>query len=97
MTRICFKIPRYFYFAFVFRPVFYDDLVYKLRRVKDIPNFISSDFKIFKRIRCRQYNAVIIEMTTGLMISPFYSIEQAFPKALHSYKQGDVDYTTDLV
>ena len=30
-------------------PVFYGDLVYKLRRVKDTPNFISSGSKIVKR------------------------------------------------
>ena len=32
-------------------PVFYGDLVYKLRRVKDTPNFISSGSKIVKRLR----------------------------------------------
>ena len=31
-------------------PVFYGDLVYKLRRVKDTPNFISSCSKIVKRL-----------------------------------------------
>ena len=31
-------------------PVFYVDLVYKLRRVKDTPNFISSVSKIIKRL-----------------------------------------------
>ena len=32
-------------------PVFYGDLVYKLRRVKDETNFISSGSKILKRLR----------------------------------------------
>ena len=34
-------------------PVFHGDLVYKLRRVKDTPNFISSGSKIVKRLRRR--------------------------------------------
>ena len=36
--------------------VFYGDLVYKLRKVKDTPNFISSGLKIVKRLRRRQYD-----------------------------------------
>ena len=39
-------------------PVFYGDLVYKLRRVKSDSNFISSGSKIVKRLRRRQYKAV---------------------------------------
>ena len=46
-------------------PVFYGDLVYKQRRVKDTPNFISSGSKIVKRLRRRQYGPVIIERTIG--------------------------------
>ena len=41
-------------------PVFYSDLVYKLRRVKEPPNFISLGSKIVKRLRRRQYDPVII-------------------------------------
>ena len=33
-------------FKGISHPVFYGDLVYKLRRVKDTPNFISSGSKI---------------------------------------------------
>ena len=44
-------------------PVFYGDLVYKLRRVKNKTNFISSGSKIGKRIRRRQYDQVHIERT----------------------------------
>ena len=51
-------------------PVFYGDLVYKLRRVKDTPNFISSGSKIVKRLRRRQYDPVIIETTIGLVLGP---------------------------
>ena len=36
-------------------PVFYGDLVYKLRRVKSETNFISLGSKIVKRLRRRQY------------------------------------------
>ena len=46
-------------------PVFYGDLVYKLRRVKDTPNFILSSSKIVQRL-WRHYNPVIIERTKGL-------------------------------
>ena len=44
-------------------PVFYGDLVYKLRRVKCDRNFISLGSKIVKRLRRRQYDPMIIEMT----------------------------------
>ena len=47
-------------------PVFYGDLVYKLRRVKDTNNFISSE--IVKHLRRRQYDPLIIERTTGLVL-----------------------------
>ena len=49
-------------------PVFYGDLVYKLRRVKDTPNFISSGSKIVKCVR-RQYDPLIIERTIGLCLA----------------------------
>ena len=51
-------------------PVFYVDLVYKVRRVKDTPNFISSGSKIVKRLRRRQCDPVIIERTIGLVLGP---------------------------
>ena len=51
-------------------PVFYGDLVYKLRRVKDTPNFISSRSKIVKCLRRRQYDPLIIERTKGLVLGP---------------------------
>ena len=51
-------------------PVFYGDLVYKLRRVKDTPNFISSGSKIVKRLRRRQYDPLFIERTIGLVLGP---------------------------
>ena len=51
-------------------PVFYGDLVYKLRRVKDTPNSISSSSKIDKRLRRRQYDPLIIERTIGLVLDP---------------------------
>ena len=41
-------------------PVFYGNLVYRLRRVKDNTNFISSGSKIVKRLRRRQYDPAII-------------------------------------
>ena len=49
-------------------PVFYGDLVYKLRKVKDTPNFISKGSKIVKRLRRRQYDLSINERTIGLVL-----------------------------
>ena len=60
--------------------VFYGDFVYKLRRVKGETNFISSDSKIVKRLRCRQYDPVIIERTIGLLLGPFTALYRSFLK-----------------
>ena len=61
-------------------PVFYGDLVYKLRRIKDTPNFISSGSKIAKRLRRRQYDPVIIERTIGLVLGPCTALYKPFLK-----------------
>ena len=61
-------------------PVIYGDLVYKLRRVKDTPNFILSGSKIVKRLRRRQYDPVIIEMTIGLVLGPSTALYEPFLK-----------------
>ena len=60
-------------------PVFYGDLVYKLRRVKCETNFISSGSKIVKRLRRCQYDPVIIERTVGLVLGPFTALYISFP------------------
>ena len=64
----------------VSRPVFCGDLVCKLRRVKDTPNFISSGSKIVKRLRRRQYDPVIIERTIGLVLGPCTALYRPFLK-----------------
>ena len=61
-------------------PVFYGDLVNKLRRVKDTPNFISSGSKIVKHLRRRQYDPVIIERTIGLVLGPCTALCNPFLK-----------------
>ena len=61
-------------------PVFYGDLVYKLRRVKDTPNFFSSGSKIVKRLRRRQYDPVIIERTIGLVLGLSTALYEPFLK-----------------
>ena len=61
-------------------PISYVDLVYKLRRVKDTPNFISSGSKIVKRIRRRQYDPLIIERTIGLVLGPSTTLYRPFLK-----------------
>ena len=61
-------------------PVFYGDLVYKLRRVKRETNFISSGSNIVKRLRRRQYDQVIIERTIGLVFGPFTALYRSFLK-----------------
>ena len=67
-------------FKGISHPVFYDDLVYKLRRVNDTPNFISSGSKIVKRLRRQQYDPVIIEMTIGLVLGPCTALYRPFLK-----------------
>ena len=61
-------------------PVFYGDLVYKLRRVKDTPNLISSGSKIVKRLRRRQYNPLIIERTIDLVLGTSSALYRPFLK-----------------
>ena len=75
-------------------PVFYGDLVYKLRRVKDNTNFISSGSKIVKRIRRRQYDPVIIERTIGLVLGPFTALYRSFLKhcTLMNKAVGTISY-----
>ena len=61
-------------------PVSYGDLVYKLMRVKDTPNFISSGLKIVKRFRRRQYDPLIIERPIGLVLGLFTALYRPFLK-----------------
>ena len=61
-------------------PVFYGDLVYKLRRVKGTPNFISSGSKIVKRLSRRQYDPLIIERTICLVLGPSTALYRLFLK-----------------
>ena len=61
-------------------PVFYGDLVNKLRRVKDAPNFISSSSKIVKHLRRRQYDPLIIERTICLVLDPSTALYGPFLK-----------------
>ena len=65
-------------------PVFYGDLVFKLRRIKGAANFVLSGSKIVKRLRRRKYDSVIIERTIGLVLDPSTALYRFFPKALHS-------------
>ena len=67
-------------FKGISHPVFYGDLVYKLRRVKDTPNFISSGSKIVKRLRRRQYDPLIIETSIGLVLGPCTALCRLFLK-----------------
>ena len=80
---ICY-ISGYTFQEYVFKgishAVFYGDLVYKLRRVKDTPNFISSGSKIVKRLRRRQYDPMIIETTICLVLGPRTALCRLFLK-----------------
>ena len=67
-------------FKGISHPVFYGDLVYKLRRVKDTQNFISSGSKIVKRLRRRHYDPLIIETTIGLVLGPCTALCRLFLK-----------------
>ena len=59
-------------------PVFYGDLVYKLRRVRCEANFVSSGSKIVKRLRRRKYDPLIIERTIGLVLVPSTALYRSF-------------------
>ena len=61
-------------------PFFYGYLVYKLRRVKDTPNFIASRSQIVKRLQRRQYDPVIIERNIGLVCGPPTALYEPFLK-----------------
>ena len=69
-------------------PVFYGDLVYNnLRSIEGIANIISSDSKIVKRLRRRQYNQAIIEMIIGVVLGPFTALYRSFIKCCNlTYK-----------
>ena len=71
-------------------PVFYGDLVYKLRKVKDTPNFISSGSKIVKRLRRRQYDTSIIERTIGLVLGSLTAMYRPFLKHLTNKAVGTI-------
>ena len=59
------------------------DIVYKPRRVKDTPNFISSGSKIVKRLQRRQYDPSIIERTIGLVLGPSTALYMYIPFLKH--------------
>ena len=61
-------------------PVFYGDLVYKVRRVKCEANFVSSGSKIVNRLRRRHVDPVIIERRIGLVLGPSTTLYRSFPK-----------------
>ena len=61
-------------------PVFYGDLVSKLRRVKCEANCVPSGSKIIKHLRRRKYDPVIIERTICLVPCPFTALYRSFLK-----------------
>ena len=78
-------------------PVFYGDLVYKLRRVKDTPNFFSAGSKIVKHLRRRQYYPVIIERTIGLVLGTSTALYEPFLKHCTLTNKAVGAYMTGLV
>ena len=78
-------------------PLFYSDLVYKLRRVKDTPNFISAGSKIVKRLRRRQYDPVIIERTIGRVLGPSTALYRPVLKHCTLTNKAVGDYIKGLV
>ena len=80
LSKFCDISFQEYVFKGISHPVFYGDLVYKLRRVKNTPNFISSGSKIVKRLRRRQYDPLIIETTIGLVLGPCTALCRLFLK-----------------
>ena len=72
VSRIC--------FGMISHPFFHSDLVYKIRRVKCEANFVSSGWKIVKRLQRRKYDPVVIEKTIGLVLSPSTALYISFLK-----------------
>ena len=70
------------------RPVIHCDLVFKLRRVKGEANFISSNSKIVKRLRRRQYDSAIIERTICLVLGPSTVSYRSFLKQCNLTNQA---------
>ena len=56
----------------------YNDLVYKLRRVKCAANSVSSGSKVVKRLRRRKYDLEIIERTICLAFGPSTALFRSF-------------------
>ena len=61
-------------------PVFYGDLVYKLRSVRCEANSVSSGSEIVKRLRRRKYDPVIIERTICRVLGPSTALYRSFLK-----------------
>ena len=61
-------------------PVFYGDLVYKLRRVRGSTDFMTSRTKLVKRHRRRQFDQGIIEKTIRLVLGPSTDMYRLFLK-----------------
>ena len=61
-------------------PVFYGDLVYKLRRVKCEANFVLSGSKIAKSLRRRKYDPMIIKRTIDRVLGPSTALYRSFLK-----------------
>ena len=61
-------------------PVFYGDLVYKLRRGQCEANFVLSGSIIVKHIRRQKYDPVIIERTICLVLGPYITSYRFFLK-----------------
>ena len=59
-------------------PVFYGDLVNKLRRVRCEANFVSAGSKIVKCVRRGKYDPLIIERTIGLVLGPSTALCRSF-------------------
>ena len=51
-------------------PVFYDDLVYKFKRIVQEPNFSDQFKKIIKRYKRVGYNMDIVRQSACLVLNP---------------------------
>ena len=69
-------------------PVFYGDIVYKLRRVRCEANFVSSGSKIVKRLQRRMYDPLIIEKTIGLVLGSSTALYRSFLKRCNLTNKG---------
>ena len=62
----------------IYHPALYGNQVHKLKRDKGAANVVSAGSKIFKSLRRRKHDQVIIERTIGLVVGSSIALIRSF-------------------